>query len=74
MYFPLFVGVLRLSLFCYALLCVNSSFAITLKRKRKLVALLLLSYRCIVTLYYKCSVALPRGAMGWSAACDCGIS
>ena len=30
------------------LLCVHSSFAIILKRKRKLVALLLLSYRCIV--------------------------
>ena len=42
-YFPLFVGVLCLSLFCYALLCVHSSFAIILKRKRKLVALLLLS-------------------------------
>ena len=48
MYFPLFVGVLCLSLFCYALLCIFSSFAIILKRKRKLVALLLLSYRCIV--------------------------
>ena len=24
--------------------------------------------------YYKCSVALPRGAVGWSAVCDCGIS
>ena len=21
-----------------------------------------------------CSVALPRGAVGWSAVCDCGIS
>ena len=50
MYFPLFVGVLCLSLFRYALLCVYSSFAIILKRKRKLVALLLLSYRCIVTI------------------------
>ena len=39
-----------LSLFCYALLCVHSKFAIILKRKRKLVALLLLSYRCIVTI------------------------
>ena len=35
-------------LFCYALLCVHSSFAIILKGKRKLAALLLLSYRCIV--------------------------
>ena len=49
MYFTLFVGVMRLSLFCYALLCVLSSFAIILKRKRKLVSLLLLSYRRIVT-------------------------
>ena len=39
------------SVFCYALLCVYFSFAIILKRKRKLVALLLLSYRCIVTIY-----------------------
>ena len=39
-----------LYLFCYALLCVYSSFAIILKRKRKLVALLLLSYICIVTI------------------------
>ena len=46
-YFPLFVGVL--CLFCYALLCVHSSFAFILKRKRKLVALLLLSCRTIVT-------------------------
>ena len=45
----MFVGVLCLSLFCYALLCVHSSFAIILKRRRKLVALLLLSYRYIVT-------------------------
>ena len=65
------MGVLCLSLFCYALLCVYSSFAIILKRKRKLVALLLLSYRCIVTI---CSVALPHGAVCWSAVYDCGIS
>ena len=50
MYFPLLVGVLCLCLFYYALLCVHSSFAILFKRKRKLVALLLLSYRYIVTI------------------------
>ena len=52
MFFLLFVGVLCLSLFCYALLCVHSSFVIILKRKRKLDALLLLSlsYRCVVTI------------------------
>ena len=49
MYFPLFVGVLCLSLFWYALLCVLSNFTIILKRKRELVALLLLSYGCLVT-------------------------
>ena len=39
-----------LSLCCYVILCVNSSFAIILKRKRKLVALLLLSYIRIVSI------------------------
>ena len=50
MYFLLFVGVLCLSMFCYTLLCVHFSFAIILKRKRKLVALLLFYYICIVTI------------------------
>ena len=47
MYFPLFVGFL-----CHTscLSVCPSSFAIILKRKRKLTALLLLFYRCIVTL------------------------
>ena len=40
------MGVMCLSLFCCALLCAHSSFAIIL---RKLVAWLLLSYRCIVS-------------------------
>ena len=51
MHFPLFVGVLCLSLFCYALLCVYFSFAVILKRKRKRVTLLLLYNRCIVTIH-----------------------
>ena len=50
--------------FC-TLLYVHSSFAIILKGKRKLVALLSLSSWCLV---------IPRGAMGLSAVCDCGIS
>ena len=50
MYFPLFVGVLCLSLFCYASLCVHFSFAIIFKRRRKLVVLLLLYNRCSVTI------------------------
>ena len=49
MHLQLFVGVLCLSLFCYALLCVHSSFEIILKKESKLVALLLLSYIYIVT-------------------------
>ena len=40
-----------MSLFCCALLCVISSFAIVLKSNRELVALLLLSYVCLVTVY-----------------------
>ena len=43
--------VLCLSLFCYALFCVHSSLAIILK-KRKLVALLLLSRRFSVTMNF----------------------
>ena len=61
---PLQVGVPCLYLICYALLYVHSSFAIIYKRKRKLVALL----------YCKCFVNVPRGAMCWTALCDCGIS
>ena len=49
MYFPLFVGVICLSLFRYALLFAHSSFAIILTRKRELITLLLLSFRCLVT-------------------------
>ena len=41
-----------MSLFCYALLFVHSSFAIILKRKINLVALLLLSYKCIAAINY----------------------
>ena len=76
MYFPLFVGVLCLSLFCNALLCVHFSFAIILKRNRKLVALLLLSCRSIVTIHINLLFIqfLPHGAVGWSAVFDCGTS
>ena len=56
---PIVCEVLCLS--CYALICVHSSFAIILKRKRKLVALLLLSYRCIVTINVLCLIlTVPR--------------
>ena len=52
-------------MFCCALFCVLSSFAIILMGKRELVALLCLSSDCY-------SVALPH--LGLSAVCDCGIS
>ena len=45
-------------------LYVHSSFAIILIRKRKLVALLLLSYNCIVTINVLwCFLAVPRVGM-----------
>ena len=74
MCFPLFAGVLCLSfftLFWYALLCVLFSFAIILKRKRELIALLFLPNGCLVTIN---DVSLTHGAVGWSVLCDCGIS
>ena len=48
-YFLLFLGVLCLSLICYALLYVHSSFAIILKRNESWVLRFYLSYRCLVT-------------------------
>ena len=49
MYLPLPVGVLCSSLFWYALRLVPSSFAIILTSNGELVALLLLSFGCLVT-------------------------
>ena len=57
-------------MFCCTLLYVHSSIAIILMGKRELVALLNLSSWCLVMV----SVFLPRGAMGLSSVCDCGIS
>ena len=48
---------------------VHSSIAIILMGKRELVALLF-----VFLVSPDCSVALPRGATGLSAVCDCGIS
>ena len=56
-------------MFCCALLCVHSSFAIISMGKTELVALLCLSSWCL-----DCCVALPHDAVGLSAVCDCGIS
>ena len=59
MYLPLFVGVLCLSLFCYALLCVHLEEEDT----AGCFAIIVLQMYC----YFKFSVALPNGALGWSA-------
>ena len=64
------VGFCNCSMFGCALFCVHSSFAIISMGKRELVALL-----CLSSWYLSdCCVALPGGAMGLSAVCDCGIS
>ena len=64
------MGVCNCSMFCCTLLYVHSSIAIILIGKRELVALLNLSSWCLVVYW----AALPRGAKGLSAVCDCGIS
>ena len=73
MCFPLFVGVL--SVFVFVLLCNTLcpfwfSNRLIEEEKAGCFAIIVLHMYC----YYKCSVALPRGVVGWSAVCDCGIS
>ena len=67
MYFLLLVGVLCLSLFWHALLCVLSSFAIILKRKRERAG-------CFgfIVLMISCNriCAVAHSALGWSTVCD----
>ena len=56
-------------LFCCALLCVPFGFAIILVgRGAVCFAWFVFLVSC------GCCVALPRGAVGFSAVCDCGIS
>ena len=70
MYTPSFVEALCWSLFRYALLNVLSNFAIILTRKREPGCFAFIVF--LMFCYCKCPVALPRGAVGWSAVCDCG--
>ena len=56
--------------FCCAVLYVHSSFAIILVRKRELVALLSLSFWCLVIVVWL-FLAMPWVSL---AVCDCGIS
>ena len=63
------MGFCNCSMFCCALLCVHSSFAIISMGKRELVALL-----CFFSLVSRdCCVALPYDAIGLSAVCYRGI-
>ena len=58
-------------MFCCTLLYVHSSIAIILLGKRELVALLSLFVFLVSRDGW---VALPHGAMGLSAVCECGVS
>ena len=64
------MGVCNCFMVCCTLLYVHSVLAIILKGERELVALL----GFVFQVSRDCYVALPRGAMGLSAVCDCGIS
>ena len=57
------------SFFCYVLLCVLSSFAIILtrKRERELIAFALIVFP--MSCDRLCSVAFSHGVVGWSAMC-----
>ena len=63
------MGVCNCSMFCCTLLYVSSGFAVVLMGRRELVALLF-----VFLVSRGCFVALPRGTVGLSAVCDCGIS
>ena len=63
------------SVFVFVLLCITLcpfSFCNHLEEEEKAgyLAIIVLQMYC----YYICPVALPHGAVGWSAVCDCGIS
>ena len=63
------MGFCNCSVFCCALRCAHSSFAINLMGKRELVALLSFFVFLVAR---DCFVVLPRGATGLAAVC--GIS
>ena len=63
------VGLCGCSVFCCALLCVPSGFAVVLVgRGAGCFAWFVFLVSC------GCCVALPPGAVGLSVVCDCGIS
>ena len=62
------MGLCGCYMFCCALLCVHSSFAIILIGKRASCFALF-----VFLVSRDCCVTLSQGTMGLSAACDCGI-
>ena len=66
---PLSVGVCVEYTVCFSVLCVLSGFAIIPPGKKGLVAF------TTVVFWMSCfccrTLPLPRGAVGWSAVCDC---
>ena len=55
---------------CCTLLCVLSSFAFILMGKIERWLLIFVRLLGVIVI----GLALPHGAVGWSAVCDCGIS
>ena len=53
---------------------INDVSLLIIRKRNTLVDLLLLSYRCIVTVYVLWLKKVPYGAVGWSAVCNCAIS
>ena len=62
------VGFCNCSMFCCALLCVHSCNHLDGEERASCFALF------VFLVFRDCCVALPRGATGLSAVCDCGIS
>ena len=67
MYFPLFVCLCFDMHYFVSILVYNH---LEEEEKAGCFSIIVLQMYC----YYKCSMALPHGAVGWSAVCDCGIS
>ena len=74
MRFPSVVGILCLSLFCCALLCVFSSLQSFWRKREREKAGCFAFIVLLMSCYCKCSVTLPHVVVSWSVVCDSGIS
>ena len=72
MYSPLFVCVcVWCSVFVFVLVCITlCPFSCSNQLEEEDFVFIVSPMSC----HFICSVALPHGAMGWSAVCDSGIS